>query len=213
MVDAGFLVMAGCATVGIKVADIDLDPAKLVHWSRLSARRMDAEFMRLYWYDAILDNRQHPDYVTQKTRMDMFSSTPGVQVRQGSLSERPNPSWSEIRKALGHLGVDPEEFKKHYAVEKKRQEQKGVDTLLVLDMVRLAQLGAYDVLVLVTGDTDLAEAVRVVQDYGKRVVIARPEKSGNARVLFDLADELVVLTADTLKYILQKKVRLPSNGD
>lgn len=98
------------------------------------------------------------------------------------------------------------EFRKNYSQDgKKRFEQKGVDTLLVLDMVRLAQLGAYDVLILIAGDADLAEAVRTVQDYGKRVIIARPEKAGNAVALFDLADEMVVLSADTLKHMLQRR--------
>lgn len=89
-------------------------------------------------------------------------------------------------------------------MSKYRYEQKGVDTLIVLDMVRLAQLNSYDTLLLLAGDTDLAEAVKTVQDYGKRVIIARPEKSGNASDLFDLADESVTLTADTLKHMLLK---------
>jgi hypothetical protein len=40
------------------------------------------------------------------------------------------------------------------------QSQKGVDTLLVLDLVRLAQNGACHTALLFTGDRDIAEAVR-----------------------------------------------------
>ncbi|SFR21960.1 NYN domain-containing protein [Lentzea waywayandensis] len=203
MIDGGFLIKAGCATLGVTVDDLHLNPLKISNWCSLSARRVGAEFMRAYWYDGIHEPA-NPEYESQLARVRNLRNQAGIQTRLGKLSKRPSPEWSEIRKALRAIGADPNEFKKHYPMSKYRYEQKGVDTLIVLDMVRLAQLNAYDTLLLLAGDTDLAEAVNTVQDYGKRVIIARPEKCGNASDLFDLADESVTLTADTLKHMLLK---------
>ncbi|MGH8906868.1 MAG: NYN domain-containing protein [Egibacteraceae bacterium] len=47
------------------------------------------------------------------------------------------------------------------------RQQKGVDTLVTLDLVRLAQRNAYDTAILIAGDRDLAEAIRTAQDSGK----------------------------------------------
>ena len=47
--------------------------------------------------------------------------------------------------------------------------EKGVDIQIAVDMLRLAFVNAYDIAVLVSGDGDFAEVVRVVQDLGKQV--------------------------------------------
>jgi len=49
--------------------------------------------------------------------------------------------------------------------------QKGVDVLLALDMLRFALKDNYDVAVLVTGDGDFADIVRMVKDEGRIVEI------------------------------------------
>lgn len=212
MIDAGFLIKAGCGALGIQVADISLGPTMMRNWCSLAADRLDAEFMRMYWYDAIQESQQHPDYDRQKRRVDDFSRVSGIQVRLGSLVERANPNWSEFRKALSAIGADFDAFKQHYDITKKRYEQKGVDTLLVLDMVKLAQNHAYDIMLLIAGDADLVESVRTVQEHGRRVVIARPASSAHC-ALFDMADEIVDLTPDTLKFFLQESEQFDIDPD
>lgn len=49
--------------------------------------------------------------------------------------------------------------------------QKGVDVLLATDLVNLAHTEAYDVAIILSGDTDLVEAVKLVKDLGKTVII------------------------------------------
>ena len=49
--------------------------------------------------------------------------------------------------------------------------QKGVDVLLATDLVHLAHTNAYDVAIILSGDTDLVEAVKLVKSLGKTVVI------------------------------------------
>jgi len=53
----------------------------------------------------------------------------------------------------------------------QRPEEKGIDVALALDIVRLAQDGAYDVGVICSGDTDLIPAVEDVVDHHSDVTI------------------------------------------
>ncbi len=52
-----------------------------------------------------------------------------------------------------------------------QNQQKGVDALIYRDMITLAQHGAVSDVVLISGDEDLHEGVRSVQDYGVRVTL------------------------------------------
>ena len=49
--------------------------------------------------------------------------------------------------------------------------QKGVDVLLATDLVHLAHTDAYDLAIILSGDTDLIEAVKLIRKLGKKVVI------------------------------------------
>jgi len=104
-----------------------------------------------------------------------------------------------------HFGVDPDrlvgEFERHFRFSPERH-QKGVDTLIALDLVRLAQTKAYDTAVLIAGDRDLAEAVRTAQDAGRHVIIAHPVGAGIATELRQLADVLIPIRADELQRML-----------
>ncbi len=51
-------------------------------------------------------------------------------------------------------------------------QEKEVDTSMVADMLRMAAVDAFDVLVLVSGDADLTPAVEGVQSLGKQVFVA-----------------------------------------
>lgn len=51
-------------------------------------------------------------------------------------------------------------------------EEKGVDTLIATDMIRLAWEDAYDLAVLATSDADLVPAVEFLGNRGRRVIQA-----------------------------------------
>ena len=80
-------------------------------------------------------------------------------------------------------------FDNRWTFHPKRQ-QKGVDTLIVLDLVRLAGRGAIDAAILISGDRDLAEAVRAAQDFGLAVSVANPGR-GLSPDVAKLADHIL----------------------
>jgi len=63
-----------------------------------------------------------------------------------------------------------------------RAEEKGSDVNLAVHMVNDAWLDLYDSAVVVSNDSDLAEALRVVRrERGKRVILLTPHKFKNKR--------------------------------
>lgn len=49
--------------------------------------------------------------------------------------------------------------------------QKGVDVLLATDLIHLAHIDAFDMAIILSGDTDLIEAIKLVISRGKNVII------------------------------------------
>lgn len=69
-------------------------------------------------------------------------------------------------------------------------EQKGVDSLIVTDMLTLAQKGAMAECVLLSGDEDLRVGVQQAQEYGVRVHLLgiRPARGSQSLFLLQEAD-------------------------
>jgi uncharacterized LabA/DUF88 family protein len=65
--------------------------------------------------------------------------------------------------------------------------EKGIDVMLVTDLLQFAQSDLYDVAVLVSGDSDFAYALQAVKNMGKYVEVACFE-SNVSRDLLDVAD-------------------------
>ena len=57
--------------------------------------------------------------------------------------------------------------------------QKGVDVLLATDLVHLAHTDSYDIAIILSGDTDLIEAVRLIKSLGKTPIIFSYHTPGN----------------------------------
>jgi uncharacterized LabA/DUF88 family protein len=90
----------------------------------------------------------------------------------------------------------PLKVRQHGAVE------KGVDVALVTDMLKFAFMNIYDVAILVSGDNDFAEAVKVVKDRGIRVEIVAFEHT-IGRDLRMLADKFTSI--DSIASKIEKK--------
>jgi uncharacterized LabA/DUF88 family protein len=209
LVDAGFLKAEGAKALKVARRRVSLNAGGVVAWLHEAAPALlgmdeaDAvreRLLRVYWYDGAFD-ASDSRHASQRKYHDAIAGTPGIQLRLGHLREL-TPGWQRpIKKALESLGVEIADFEAHYTF-RPEFGQKGVDTLIVLDLVRLAQKNAYQTAVLIAGDRDLAEAVRTAQDEGRRVVVALPRGAGIARELKQLADEVVTLDKAALERML-----------
>ena len=197
--DFGYLKAAAAHRLGTRITDLTPEPQGCVQWLQELGLGLpgSSNFLRVYWYDGAYDSR-HAKHEAQRRFFDRIAKTPGVQLRLGHIQVR-TPKWQyPVKAALRKVGVDLDEFEAHFQF-RPELGQKGVDTLIALDLVRLAQRHVFDTAVLIAGDRDLAEPVRVAQDEGRRVIVAIPEEGGIATELAQLADEVRHIGEDVLR--------------
>ena len=218
-VDAGFLEAEGARKLKLKRGEARLDALGVVEWFKQLRENGDdaissvshAEFLRAYWYDGAF-RPDHKGYKKQSQYFDALATTAGVQMRLGNIAER-SPSYEpELRAALkrtaGALGIGEQEFFEEFSQHWKflpERKQKGVDTLIALDMVRFASQKVFDIAVLISGDQDLAGAVQTTQDMGRRVVIATPNEGSVSKELKKLADAVITLDKKDLQKMIVKR--------
>ena len=139
---------------------------------KLAGRR---RLIRTYLYDGRLDNPPATDYWRSRQQAQ--------QRLEAALAHAPSV---EIRWGRVQFSGDGE------------PRQKGVDVLVSLDMLRFALTDNYDRAILVSGDGDFADIVRMVKDEGKTVEVAMFQSS-RAWSLVQAADVLVNLDARFLE--------------
>ncbi len=158
-----------------------IDGANLYHSLEKVCGRTDLDYRKLclalsdgrnlrrtYYYNARLGQSHDPDrYAIQQRFFDYLRRVPKLEVKLGNLVYSPD----------------------------SRPRQKGVDVSLATDMLMHAFRDHYDTAVLVSGDADFADAVQAVKDLGPNVEIAL-FGPGSARVLRDVADEVINLTPE-----------------
>ena len=211
-IDAGFLRAEGARALGENPRVLRLDAEAVVTWFESLSYDLDQRFLRAYWYDARFEpGHDHAD--GQRRFFIALSQTPGIQLRLGHIVEyRP---WFEagIREAVRRTAIgmrlDPdltmEEFEQHWTFRPERR-QKGVDTLVALDMVRLASRNVFDTAILISGNRDLAVAVGAIQEMGCRVVVATPDRYCVARETLELADQVIEIGEEGLHMMLPRRL-------
>ncbi len=215
-IDTGFLRAEGARALGEKPRGLRLDAEAMVTWFEAFAYELNQRFLRAYWYDARFDSG-HEYAEGQRRFFIALSQTPGVQLRLGRIIEhRP---WFEpgIREAIRRTAVGMnldadlmmDEFDQHWTFRPERR-QKGVDALMAMDMVRLACRQVFDTAVVVSGDRDLAPAVRNVQESGCLVVVATPDRYSVAREVLELADRIIEIDEEGLHSMLPRRLPSPS---
>ncbi|MCL6440238.1 MAG: NYN domain-containing protein [Thermoleophilum sp.] len=93
-------------------------------------------------------------------------------------------------------------------------QQKGIETMMVRDLLTLARERAVARAYLLTGDEELCEAVRSAQDMGVQVVLmalVEGERTGRSHELVRETDELIELDEDFLRPHFQRR-ELPNRG-
>lgn len=201
-IDASFLRAEGAKSLGHSPKSVRPDALAVVNWFRDLGQRetLGQAFLRVYWYDGAFDP-SHRSYSGQRSFFDAIALTPGLQLRLGHIAEAPSPIEQPILRALEStatgLGMEPKElmaeFGQHWTFRLTRQ-QKGVDTLIALDMVRLAARSFCETMVLVAGDRDFAEVVRTSQDFGTRVLVATPARHSVSWEVVQLADDVIEIS-------------------
>jgi len=80
--------------------------------------------------------------------------------------------------------------------------QKGVDVLIAIDIVKLSNQTSISHIVLISGDTDLAPAIKVASDNYKRIVfIHSPDAKCFSSELLKLADKHYPFTQDFIQQV------------
>lgn len=211
LIDVGFLRVSGAEALNKRTSQVRLDAEAIADWGRSLSDHdnlVSGVFVRAYWYDATF-HIGHKLAKNQHGFLEKVGQTPGIRLRLGHISENRQASdpalLKALRKTAKELGIGPDhltsEFRRHWDFRPERR-QKGVDTLITLDLVRLAGQGVFDTAVLISGDRDLAEAVRAAQDLGAHVVAATPNRRSVARELSELVDDIIDLDRETLGRML-----------
>ncbi|MFH0901771.1 MAG: NYN domain-containing protein [Pseudomonadota bacterium] len=106
--------------------------------------------------------------------------------------------------------ADTDNIKVRLGIVNQQGEQKGVDSLIVTDMINLARNGAMAAAVLVTGDEDIRVGVQQAEEFGVRVHLVGLRAVGvfnQSSLLIQEADELREISIDELGQFLS--VRSP----
>jgi len=168
---------------------IFIDGSNLYHGLRANFSRYDLKFaefinklcgsrrlFRAYYYNVLQDPSQRADaYREQQEFLNNLRETPYLEARLGGT------------KLAQGIPVE-----------------KGIDVMLVTDLLHFAWNDRYDVAVLVSGDSDFAYALQAVKNMGKHVEVAYFE-SNVSRDLLDVADNKHLLDRDFLKELWTHK--------
>ena len=96
--------------------------------------------------------------------LNWLARQPGVQVNLKERRRKDPPTCPVCHEKMNTCS--------HCGSGLARTQEKGVDTAIVTDMIRLAWEQAFDIAVLVTSDSDLVPAVEFLDLRGRKVVQA-----------------------------------------
>ena len=156
--------------------NVYIDGSNLYHSLRTAVGRSDLDFQafaaklvgerrlhRIYYYNAVVDQFREPDqYRSQQSFFDALRRVNYLELKFGRLVYRDSPTV---------------------------RYEKGIDVKIATDMLVHGFRGNYDVAILVSGDTDFADAVQAVKDLGRHVEVALFDDAGSI-ALRDVADRV-----------------------
>jgi len=89
----------------------------------------------------------------------------------------------------------------------RQGQQKGVDSLIVTDLIELARLKSIDEALLVSGDEDVRIGVQIAQNYGVRVHLLglHPARGWQSAQLMDEADTTLEWAKDKVSLFLKMR--------
>jgi uncharacterized LabA/DUF88 family protein len=136
---------------------------------------------RTYYYNVLQDPTQRAEgHREQQEFLNTLRETPYLEVRLGGTK-------------LASGGVPVE---------------KGIDVMLVTDLLHFAWNDLYDIAVLVSGDSDFAYALQAIKNMGKHVEVAYFE-SNISKDLLAVADNKHLLDRNFFKDLWARSKRPP----
>lgn len=164
---------------------------------------------------AALVGTKHPRAYTE-----INESAAVAELRQVVNSRAPSASllrvyWYDGVTLYKGLSVDQariaeaEDIKIRFGFLNSKGEQKGVDSLIVTDLIDLARNGAICDAILLSGDEDVRIGVQVAQSYGVRVHLigVAPSRGSQSKQLRQEADTLTEWDAKTIAKFLNCRPR------
>ena len=153
------------------------------------------------WYDGVCR-----DDHKQRHWLDCMAERAGLKLRLGTIVERDSSLFERamyrmLPKVSADLNIDTDALERavraHWESRTYRQ-QKGVDALLILDMLQLAQSGNVGTICLCAGDTDFVPAIHEAQQCGVPVnaVVPRPDKL--SPIIKRTVDRAIAIPRDVL---------------
>jgi len=133
--------------------------------SRAALRRDHSVTMLRYFTARVADTSADPDKASRQDVYLRALAASGVSIHFGTFRQREK----RMRLAVPGDARDP-------YVRVISREEKGSDVNLAVHMLHDAWNDAYDCAVVLSNDSDLAEALRLVRDMGKIVGILCPAK-------------------------------------
>jgi uncharacterized LabA/DUF88 family protein len=166
-----------------------IDGSNLYHALRANFTRYDLKFtefikklcggrhlFRAYYYNVLQDPSQRADaYREQQEFLSALRETPYLEVRLGG---------TKLSQGI-HV-------------------EKGIDVMLVTDLLQFAWRDRYDVALLVSGDADFAYALQAIKNMGKYVEVAYFE-SNVSRDILEVADNKQLLDRNFFKGLWSHK--------
>jgi len=159
-----------------RAADVDQECQRIAQHAQLAHR----DLLRIYFYDALpakdrltnpidgsaLDLSATPEFRDHISLLDTLELTPNFAVRRGEVVAH---GWKLGSRAFKNMMKAPRAPAAQDIVPDL--EQKGVDLRIGLDIARLALREMVDIIVVVTGDSDLVPAFRFARREGVRVFL------------------------------------------
>ncbi|MBL8896976.1 MAG: NYN domain-containing protein, partial [Planctomycetes bacterium] len=178
LLDGGFVLKRLRSKLSRHASESDV----LAECARIRAHpRLDGhELLRIYWYDAppAKDSVRNPIdgtkmelagtavYSRATSLLDRLELTPDFSLRLGDLVAR---DWKLRAGVLKSIAKNPRLLEASDL--EPDLKQKGVDLRIGLDIARLALRQLVDVIVVVTGDSDIVPAFKFARREGVRVYL------------------------------------------
>ena len=135
----------------------------------------NCQLIKAYYYAGIPDPRvDNTGYRKQKNFLNAISSISFVTVKTGYVLKNKK------------TGINVE---------------KGVDTMLAVDMAIMAAKDMYDIALLISADGDFKYCIEQVKNCNKKVIICSPQES-HSMALIQVCDKQIIANRDLIsKYI------------